>query len=152
MLTLSVDISEQKALQRELSAVEAGIDDDIRGSPAWREKEDLLASVPGVGPTIARTLIAEMPELGSLDRVRAWVRVFGMVNSAAGFNRQPAVINGFSDLILELWGAEAGAHARSADDLPESQVDLVESLTVHRARLDQVHGGIGCTARERTSK
>lgn len=57
-----------EALQRELSEVEAGIDDDIRRSPAWREKEDLLASVPGVGPTIARTLIAEMPELGSLDR------------------------------------------------------------------------------------
>jgi transposase len=38
------------------------------GSSAWREKEDLLASVPGVGPTIARTLIAEMPELGALDR------------------------------------------------------------------------------------
>jgi transposase len=57
-----------EALQRELSEVEAGIDDDIRGSSAWREKEDLLASVPGVGPTIARTLIAEMPELGSLDR------------------------------------------------------------------------------------
>lgn len=56
------------ALQRELSEVEAEIDDDLRGSPAWREKEDLLASVPGVGPTIARTLIAEMPELGSLDR------------------------------------------------------------------------------------
>jgi transposase len=57
-----------EALQRELSEVEAEIDDDIRGSSAWREKEDLLASVPGVGPTIARTLIAEMPELGSLDR------------------------------------------------------------------------------------
>jgi transposase len=56
------------ALQRELSDVEAGIDDDIRASPAWCEKEELLASVPGVGPTIARTLIAEMPELGSLDR------------------------------------------------------------------------------------
>ena len=52
--------------------------------------------------------------LGDLDRVRQWVRVFGMVNSAPGFNRQPAVINGFSDLILELWGPEAGAHARSA--------------------------------------
>lgn len=56
------------ALQRELSEVEAEINDDVRGSPAWREKEDLLASVPGVGPTIARTLIAEMPELGTLDR------------------------------------------------------------------------------------
>lgn len=40
----------------------------MRGSPAWREKEDLLSSVPGVGPTIARTLIAELPELGALDR------------------------------------------------------------------------------------
>lgn len=57
-----------EALQRELSEVESEIDDDVRGSPAWREKEDLLASVPGIGPTIARTLIAEMPELGSLDR------------------------------------------------------------------------------------
>lgn len=56
------------ALQRELSEVEANIDNDIRGSTAWREKQDLLASVPGVGTTIARTLIAEMPELGSLDR------------------------------------------------------------------------------------
>jgi transposase len=40
----------------------------VRGSPAWAEKEDLLASVPGIGPIIARTLIAELPELGSLDR------------------------------------------------------------------------------------
>lgn len=56
------------ALQRELSEVDRDIDEDIRGSPAWREKEELLASVPGVGPVISRTLIAEMPELGSLDR------------------------------------------------------------------------------------
>ena len=40
----------------------------MRGSPAWREKEDLLASVPGVGSVIARTLVAELPELGRLDR------------------------------------------------------------------------------------
>jgi enamine deaminase RidA (YjgF/YER057c/UK114 family) len=52
--------------------------------------------------------------LGDLDRVTAWLRVFGMVNSATGFTQQPAVINGFSDLILELYGAEAGQHARSA--------------------------------------
>ena len=52
-------------------------------------------------------------ELGDLDRIAAWVRVFGMVNSAPGFALQPAVINGFSDLILELFGP-AGAHARSA--------------------------------------
>lgn len=53
-------------------------------------------------------------ELGSLDRVTAWLRVLGMVNSAPGFDRQPQVINGFSDFILDLYGPERGAHARSA--------------------------------------
>jgi len=57
-----------KALEKELNSVDSDIDDAVRGSPAWREKEDLLASVPGVGPVIARTLIAELPELGRLDR------------------------------------------------------------------------------------
>ena len=57
-----------KALERELASVDADIDDAVRGSPAWREKEDLLASVPGIGPVISRTLIAELPELGQLDR------------------------------------------------------------------------------------
>ncbi len=52
--------------------------------------------------------------LGDLDRIEAWLRVFGMVNAGAGFNRFPAVINGFSDLILEVFGPDAGAHARSA--------------------------------------
>lgn len=58
-------------------------------------------------------------ELGSLDRIAAWTRVFGMVNSAPGFVAQPAVINGFTDLILELFGKERGAHARSAVGLAE---------------------------------
>ncbi|MBI1396302.1 MAG: RidA family protein [Betaproteobacteria bacterium] len=53
-------------------------------------------------------------ELGTLERVACWTRVFGMVNSAPGFNRQPAVINGFSELILDVFGPERGAHARSA--------------------------------------
>jgi transposase len=57
-----------KTLQSELSALDADIDESVRGSAVWREKEDLLASVPGVGPTIARTMLAELPELGSLDR------------------------------------------------------------------------------------
>ena len=57
-----------KALEKELASLDDDIDDAVRGSPAWRDKEDLLASVPGIGKTIARTLIAELPELGSLDR------------------------------------------------------------------------------------
>ena len=58
-------------------------------------------------------------ELGSLDRVAAWVRVFGMVNSAPGFKNQPAVINGFTDLIIEIFGPTIGTHARSAVGLAE---------------------------------
>jgi enamine deaminase RidA (YjgF/YER057c/UK114 family) len=57
--------------------------------------------------------------LGDLDRITAWLRVFGMVNAAPGFTRTPAVINGFSDLIVELWGREAGPHARSAIGVAE---------------------------------
>ena len=57
--------------------------------------------------------------LADLDRIAAWGRVFGMVNSAPGFIQQPSVINGFSDLILELYGPDAGAHARSAVGLAE---------------------------------
>ncbi len=52
--------------------------------------------------------------LGDLDRITAWARVFGMVCCAPGFDRQPAVVNGFSDLILDVFGPEVGAHARSA--------------------------------------
>ena len=58
-------------------------------------------------------------ELGDLDRITAWARVFGMVNSAPGFQKQPNVINGFSDLILELFGPEVGAHSRSAIGVAE---------------------------------
>ncbi len=57
--------------------------------------------------------------LGSLDRITAWTRLFGMVNSAPGFHRQPGVINGCSDLILELFGPEIGAHSRSAVGMAE---------------------------------
>lgn len=52
--------------------------------------------------------------LGDLDRVEGWCRVFGMVNAAPGFDKPPAVINGFSEVILDVFGPEVGAHARSA--------------------------------------
>jgi len=58
----------RKALEKELAEIDGEIDDHMRGSALWVEKENLLASVPGVGPVTARTLIAELPELGSLDR------------------------------------------------------------------------------------
>jgi enamine deaminase RidA (YjgF/YER057c/UK114 family) len=52
-------------------------------------------------------------ELGDLDRVRGWVKALGLVNCSPGFSKTPVVINGFSELILEVWG-EAGHHSRSA--------------------------------------
>jgi transposase len=55
-----------KALEKELASLDADIDDAVKGSPAWRAKEELLTSVPGVGPVITRTLVAELPELGQL--------------------------------------------------------------------------------------
>ena len=57
--------------------------------------------------------------LGDLDRIVAWTRVLGMVNSAPGFTQQPSVINGFSDLILEVFGPTVGAHSRSAVGMAE---------------------------------
>jgi transposase len=55
-------------LQKDLSEIEREIDTTIRGTPIWREREELMTSVPGVGPTLARTLLADVPELGTLDR------------------------------------------------------------------------------------
>jgi enamine deaminase RidA (YjgF/YER057c/UK114 family) len=69
-------------------------------------------------------------ELGELDRVRAWIKVLGFVNCADGFTATPAVVNGFSDLVLELWG-EAGRHARSAvgaSELPFGMPVEVEAV------------------------
>jgi len=57
--------------------------------------------------------------VGDLDRIAAWSRVFGMVNSAPGFIEQPSVMNGFSDLILEIFGPVVGAHSRSAVGMAE---------------------------------
>jgi transposase len=72
-----------KALQRELDSLDEDIDTSVRGSPVWREKEDLLSSVPGVGKVIARTLLAELPELGTLDR-----RQIAALVGLAPFTRQ----------------------------------------------------------------
>ena len=71
------------ALRRELASLDTDMDDHIRASPLWQVKEKLLTSMPGVGPQTARTLIAEMPELGSLDR-----RQIAVLAGLAPFTRQ----------------------------------------------------------------
>ena len=57
--------------------------------------------------------------LGDLDRVTGWLRLFGMVNVAPGFNAIPGVINGASELILDVFGKDRGAHTRSAVGMAE---------------------------------
>ena len=69
-------------------------------------------------------LTALKQELGDLDRVVRWVKALGLVNCSPGFNQTPAVINGFTNLIIDLWGPEAGAHARSAIGVAELPFDV----------------------------
>lgn len=57
--------------------------------------------------------------LGDLDRITAWLKVLGLVNAAPGFTQTPAVINGFTDLIISIWGPDVGSHARSAIGVAE---------------------------------
>lgn len=71
------------ALRRELDSVNGDLDGHIRTSPIWLVKQQLLTSMPGVGPTVARTLLAELPELGSLDR-----RQIAALAGLAPFTRQ----------------------------------------------------------------
>ena len=83
------------------------------------------------GLSILATLQAE---LGDLDRIERIVKVFGMVNAAPGFDRMPAVIDGCSDLLIEVFG-ERGRHTRSAVGLAELpfgiavEIELIAALT-----------------------
>ncbi len=74
-------------------------------------------------------------ELGNLDRIERIVKVFGMVNCAPGFNETPAVINGCSDVLVEIFG-EAGRHTRSAVGMAELPFDIaVEIELIARLRV-----------------
>jgi enamine deaminase RidA (YjgF/YER057c/UK114 family) len=72
-------------------------------------------------------------ELGDLDRIERFVKVFGMVNVAPGFNQTPGVIDGCSDLLVEVFG-EAGRHTRSAVGLAELPFDIAVEIEL-TARL-----------------
>jgi enamine deaminase RidA (YjgF/YER057c/UK114 family) len=82
------------------------------------------------GLSILATLNAE---LGDLDQIERFVKVFGMVNCAPGFNQTPAVINGCSDLLVEIFG-EAGRHTRSAVGMAELPFDIAVEIEL-TARL-----------------
>ena len=92
------------------------------GHPTYRGKvgRDLSTEEGGkVAREVGINLLGSARSiLGSLDRIRRVVKVLGMVNSAEGFGEQPRVINGFSDLMVEVFG-ENGRHARSAVGMAE---------------------------------
>lgn len=89
-------------LQKELSSLEQDLDETIRGTPAWREKEELLTSVPGVGNTVARTLLADLPELGQLGR-----RQIASLVGVSPFNRDSGQFRGKRTI----WGGRAKVRA-----------------------------------------
>ena len=89
-------------LQKELSSLEQELDDTIRGTPAWREKEELLTSVPGVGNGLARTLLADLPELGQLGR-----RQIAALVGVSPFNRDSGRFRGKRTT----WGGRAKVRA-----------------------------------------
>jgi transposase len=89
-------------LQEELSEIERELDDSIRGTPVWRENDDLLKSVPGIGPAVARTLLAELPELGTLGRKQIAALV-----GVAPLNRDSGTMRGRRTT----WGGRATVRA-----------------------------------------
>ena len=89
-------------LRRQLKASDHDLDTKLRETPVWHEKEDLLRSVPGVGPVLSRTLLAELPELGSLDRGKIAALV-----GVAPLNRDSGTMRGKR----RIWGGRASIRA-----------------------------------------
>ncbi len=89
-------------LERRLADVDRDLDDAIRKSPCWRVQEDLLRSVPGIGPTVARTLLGELPELGQLGR-----REIAALVGVAPLNRDSGLWRGQR----HIWGGRSSVRA-----------------------------------------
>jgi transposase len=89
-------------LERRLAHVDTDLADRIQRSPVWRVHDDLLQSVPGIGPTVARTLLAELPELGTLNR-----RAIAALAGVAPFNRDSGHWRGRR----AIWGGRASVRA-----------------------------------------
>jgi transposase len=89
-------------LERQLAELEKDLDDFVKSSPAWREKEDLLRGIKGVGPVLSTTLLGELPELGRLDR-KGIAKLVGV----APLNRDSGQFKGRR----KIWGGRASVRA-----------------------------------------
>lgn len=100
-------------------------DGSIAGPLGKLGKELTVEQGYNAAKLVALSILGDLKRaLGDLDRVTAWLRILGMVNVAPGFNQTTAVINGFSELILELYGPERGAHTRSAVGMAALPLDI----------------------------
>jgi transposase len=100
-----------KTLETQLAALDHDIDDIVRGSPVWRAADDLLTSVPGIGEITARTLIADLPELGFLDRRRiaALVGVAPINRDSGQMRGRRTIAGGRADVRCALYMATLSA-------------------------------------------
>jgi enamine deaminase RidA (YjgF/YER057c/UK114 family) len=90
---------------------------------------DVETAYRAAGVTILACLSTLRAEIGDLDKVEQFVKLLGMVNSAPGFNRQPQVINGASDRLVDIFG-DKGRHARSAVGMAELPGDIAVEIEV----------------------
>ena len=92
-------------LHKELASIETDLGDAVRNSPAWRAAEELLVSVPGIGPTSARLLLAELPELGRLDRrqIASLVGVAPINRDSGAFRGRRMIMGGRADVRTALY-------------------------------------------------
>lgn len=115
-------VGKSHELQDGFIAIEDALPALIQGKVG--DQVSLEQAVAAARSTGLLMLAAVRAELGSLDRVQSIVKVFGMVNCAPGFNQTPAVIDGCSDLLVEVFGPEIGRHARSAVGMAELPLDI----------------------------
>ena len=88
--------------QRPVATLDDDLDTTLRASPVWRERETLYRSVPGIGPVCARTLLLDLPELGTLSRQR-----IAALAGVAPFNRDSGTLRGHRTI----WGGRAPLRA-----------------------------------------
>jgi transposase len=126
-----------KTLEAQLAELDREINDAVRGSPIWRAADDLLTSVPGVGDVTSRTLIADLPELGKLDRRRIAALVgVAPVNRDSG---RRAIAGGRTDVRNALYMATLSA-TRWNPVISQHYKSLVERGRQRKSRWSHVCG------------
>lgn len=127
------------ALEAELARLDGSIDGMVKASPLWSEREELLSSVPGVGKVIARTLLAEIPELGTLDR-RQVAALAGLApwTRQSGQWRGHSMIGGGREVPRTVLFLGAMAAARHNPDLKAFSLRLLNAGKSKKAVLTAV--------------